>query len=609
MQLQKPCNPDVIDLISDDGEEDGQPVGTASPSKRQRVHGPQEGGNSPGPLHSQQAKHPKQLDQQDPHAPKPHQLGQQAHAPNCDKAGPGQFEPGLPHQHPGVAGKMNQPPTSKLHARKSTGGSLSREPSPSAVHTTTPAAQHPHTLAAQNPATTSANPPSMSLPCSSQHATSAHEAARKVSTSAARRPQAHVPLEMRALLNSLPSQAAAAAADGGQAAAGSRHKRPGLRARPPLSHHHHARKPPPKQCSLGPPGTKAPGSSNNSGNGGTRCVSDFARKWAKRRVPERQAQSGCMWVLGQHLHPGAAAYFLAARDAYLAVLEHRGLADVAWSEAGVKLFQVAAPPKSKASKELRRVACDLEEVVVALVSRSLDKGEPSVREVVMGLPPDIPVSHKLQMYHVGQDDPRVDLRGQLGIRCTADLEPGELLGPYTGDQMFNYEWRKFVKSPRPDYMPEGPEELRAAMWELDLNHYAIDIDEDIFCVLEGAERIGHQLQHHDRKLCHLVTSAFPCGVPHPPAWSRASGHSPGNELALVNDPTLDPLNPDQHSPALDDNPRGNCNIAEVVLLALPPEKQWGGQAAVGGWCVPVMEVTQAVQAGSDLRYPYGEQFW
>jgi hypothetical protein len=187
------------------------------------------------------------------------------------------------------------------------------------------------------------------------------------------------------------------------------------------------------------------------------------------------------------------------------------------------------------------------------------------------LPRDIPCSYLLEVYKVPENDPRIPLRGENGVRvtktATKGLPAGAFIGIYRGRSLIGLQDYKDIK-----YAPPGVDFFQ---FELEIDSYtASAIHYNIGCEAEkhGITFDGLDPRDASYSSIHVCAARY------------------GNITALVNDPSLDPMGNTTFETIGEDN---TC-LVEVI---------------VGGWPCIVMFASKPINPGEELRYSYGVSFW
>ena len=187
---------------------------------------------------------------------------------------------------------------------------------------------------------------------------------------------------------------------------------------------------------------------------------------------------------------------------------------------------------------------DIQAALLERFAASSDYARPKAKHPPQ-LPRDLPYSDRVEMYTVPDDDPRVALRGQLGVRVRRDartIKARTVLGPYAAYvcNMTEHESHKFEPLRGVPLLPRGKRRILQTQ-ELEGLHLQFEVE---FCntldldVLEGYK---------------LFVDAY--------------GY--GGFAAAVNDPVIDPFAPCAKGFAPSEVDEPNVALTEVLIRGFP----------------------------------------
>eukprot|EP00884_Botryococcus_braunii_P016781 jgi/Botrbrau1/3787/Bobra.0183s0021.1 len=211
------------------------------------------------------------------------------------------------------------------------------------------------------------------------------------------------------------------------------------------------------------------------------------------------------------------------------------------------------------------------------------KEKAELQHLLDNLPETCEVHQGLEVYVVPEDDPlnRTALIGELGVRTTMRLEKGDILGFYRGYTSYAFEHEQSSHVSWPLMTGLGVKEgvgadIMAAEYKYRMEQYSLGQDlNKLFLVkkrkalFDGDNPLLTQFgsKSASQRDKELVTNAY----------------SYGNILCLVNDP---------HSDSGDGE--ANVHIGSVQLNGFP---------------FSFMYARKTIEAGQDLRYSYGPEYW
>ena len=288
---------------------------------------------------------------------------------------------------------------------------------------------------------------------------------------------------------------------------------------------------------------------------------------------------------------------------------------------GQTLTRAAALARSRAVAEWRRQGRDkqqwaeilspMADADKAAVLRSLHRflGLTTGQELVSALPPDPPCSSLVEKFVIPEDDPRVALRKQFGVRVKAGGPPLQRLvvvGTYraftpTHDE-YNHE---------PAYKYGSDERVRSKLSHTLERRGAdagppleaeIDVEMDISELLFDSFTADYELWNQrpgvgDNPLPQPPGgsgSAEPASPATPMPQLMASAYGFGNMMCLIND-GLGPR-PKGSPPLNDEESEQVCNAKLIEVL-------------VHGWPAIVVVTVKQVQPGQELLLLYGDEYW
>eukprot|EP00798_Chlamydomonas_sp_ICE-L_P016351 gene16351-22550_t len=287
-------------------------------------------------------------------------------------------------------------------------------------------------------------------------------------------------------------------------------------------------------------------------------------------------------VLGSTMHPKVAKYYRKQdRDWKLAEGRPKGKG---W---GIN-SQISVPPTTK-----KCFVVELQKAAEKLMKKCLVDRIGLIHDPTMAvLPEDIGAPKSVEPRLVGNDDRRVQLRGELALNATQNMKPGFVVGAYRGYTSFLKEHNDLVSGKHPDFPKSFIE------WEIMVESYCAN-DENLITKdkfgNDGAELFVDAVGYGNLAALVNDCSIHPFGPPDKETVEGSQGQDSDKGTPDSDEEDFEGREKEYYDRGLGGQVgQDNCRLLMVIIRGFP---------------FLFLVVTAEIEAGQELLFKYGHLYW